>query len=398
MMEKFTERAHKVMRIARQEAQRLCSEFVCTEHILLGIIQDGGGVAAKVLKNLNVDLKRIFQEIEKLIIPSPSPVVTLGQLTFSPRAKRVIDLAYEEASRFGHDVIGTEDLLLGLLKESDGTAAKILRNMGLKLDQIRDMTMEVLGVELTAGGVCTRCKGTGREPLSVEVQETSQWLIALTAKVVMGTSQDERRRILEDLAKAVHTRTTEAYEKGRQTREGVNKRNIVSDSLIEEAAAFAKGAHAGQLRKYTALPYIEHPERVAQAVWCIDGSTPEMVAAAWLHDVVEDTSVSLKQIRNLFGDGVADLVGWLTNPSKGMTIPRAERKKIDREHLAKAPREAKIIKMLDRLDNLSEMEGAPADFKKLYGAESLLLAEAIGDAESEIKNRLVSAASIVGRG
>src|SRR5436190_1678777 len=90
MFEKFTERARKVMSLARQEAQRLNSEFIGTEHILLGIIQEGGGVAAKVLKNLNVDLKRIRQEIEKLITPSTSPTVTLGQLPFSPRAKRVI--------------------------------------------------------------------------------------------------------------------------------------------------------------------------------------------------------------------------------------------------------------------------------------------------------------------
>ena len=113
MFEKFTERARKVMSLARQEAQRLNSEFIGTEHILLGIIQEGGGVAAKVLKNLNVDLKRIRQEIEKLITPSTSPTVTLGQLPFSPRAKRVIELAGEAASSLGHDVIGTEHLLLG---------------------------------------------------------------------------------------------------------------------------------------------------------------------------------------------------------------------------------------------------------------------------------------------
>src|SRR5438876_422434 len=134
MFEKFTERARKVMSLARQEAQRLNSEFIGTEHILLGIIQEGGGVAAKVLKNLNVDLKRIRQEIEKLITPSTSPTVTLGQLPFSPRAKRVIELAGEAASQLGHDVIGTEHLLLGLLKENEGIAAQVLTNLGLKLD------------------------------------------------------------------------------------------------------------------------------------------------------------------------------------------------------------------------------------------------------------------------
>jgi ATP-dependent Clp protease ATP-binding subunit ClpC len=148
MFEKFTERARKVMSLARQEAQRLNSEFIGTEHILLGIIQEGGGVAAKVLKNLNVDLKRIRQEIEKLITPSTSPTVTLGQLPFSPRAKRVIELAGEAASQLGHDVIGTEHLLLGLLKENEGIAAQVLTNLGLKLDEVRDMVLEVLGADV----------------------------------------------------------------------------------------------------------------------------------------------------------------------------------------------------------------------------------------------------------
>ena len=148
MFEKFTERARKVMSLARQEAQRLNSEFIGTEHILLGIIQEGGGVAAKVLKNLNVDLKRIRQEIEKLITPSTSPTVTLGQLPFSPRAKRVIELAGEAASSLGHDVIGTEHLLLGLLKENEGIAAQVLTNLGLKLDEVRDMVLEVLGADV----------------------------------------------------------------------------------------------------------------------------------------------------------------------------------------------------------------------------------------------------------
>ncbi len=148
MFEKFTERARKVMSLARQEAQRLNSEFIGTEHILLGVIQEGGGVAAKVLKQMNVDLKRIRQEIEKLITPSTSPTVTLGQLPFSPRAKRVIELAGETAGQLGHDVIGTEHLLLGLLKENEGIAAQVLTNLGLRLDEVRDTVLEVLGADV----------------------------------------------------------------------------------------------------------------------------------------------------------------------------------------------------------------------------------------------------------
>src|SRR5436190_4100893 len=148
MFEKFTERARKVMSLARQEAQRLNSEFIGTEHILLGIIQEGGGVAAKVLKNLNVDLKRIRQEIDKLITPSTSPTVTLRQLPFSPRSKRVIELAGDAASQLGHDVIGTENLFLGLLKEGQGFAGQVLTNLGLELDDLRDRVLEVLGANV----------------------------------------------------------------------------------------------------------------------------------------------------------------------------------------------------------------------------------------------------------
>ena len=145
MFENFTERARKVMSLARQEAQRLNSEFIGTEHMLLAIIKEGGGTANMVLKKFEVSMKKICQEIEKLITPSTSPTVTLGQLPFSPRAKRVIELASEASSQLGHDVIGTEHILLGLVKENEGIAAQVLINMGLKIDAVRDMVLEVLG-------------------------------------------------------------------------------------------------------------------------------------------------------------------------------------------------------------------------------------------------------------
>jgi ATP-dependent Clp protease ATP-binding subunit ClpA len=147
MFEKFTKRARKVMSLARQEAQRLEGEFIGTEHILLGIFQEGGGVAARVLKNLNLDLRHIRQEIEKLHLPSSSPAKTLGQLPFSPRARRVIELAAGAAGQLGHDYLGTEHLLLGLLKEHEGRAAQVLSNLGLKLAEVRDLVLEVLGAE-----------------------------------------------------------------------------------------------------------------------------------------------------------------------------------------------------------------------------------------------------------
>lgn len=145
MFEKFTERARKVMSMGRQEAQRLNSEFIGAEHILLGIVAEGGGLAARVLKTMNVDPKRILAEVEKLVTPSVAAASILGQLPFSPRAKRVIELAGEVSSSLKHDVIGTEHILLALLKENESIAAQVLTNLGVKTLEVREMVLEVLG-------------------------------------------------------------------------------------------------------------------------------------------------------------------------------------------------------------------------------------------------------------
>jgi ATP-dependent Clp protease ATP-binding subunit ClpC len=147
MFATFTARARKVLSIARKEAQRLDGDHIGTEHLLLGIILEGGGVAAKVLRNLNVDPKRAREAVEKLIAPSSAPPMLLGALPFSPRAKRVIELANEAADQLGHAVVGTEHLLLGLLKETEGIGARTLDDLGLKLHEVRDMILEVLGAE-----------------------------------------------------------------------------------------------------------------------------------------------------------------------------------------------------------------------------------------------------------
>lgn len=147
MFDRFTDRARKVMGLARQEAQRLNHEYIGTEHILLGLVQEGSGVAANVLKNLDIDLRKIRQEVEKIVKTGPS-MVTMGQLPFTPRAKKVLELALEEASHLGHNYIGTEHILLGLIKEQDGKAAKVLQNLGVKLDTVREEVLDFLGAEL----------------------------------------------------------------------------------------------------------------------------------------------------------------------------------------------------------------------------------------------------------
>ncbi len=147
MFDRFTDRARKVMALARKEAQRFNHDFIGTEHILLGLIQEGSGVAANVLKNLGVEINKIRSEIEKNVQSGPS-MVTMGQLPFTPRAKKVLELSMEEANELGHNYIGTEHLLLGLLRENDGVAAQVLLDLGLKLEEVRSEVLELLGAEM----------------------------------------------------------------------------------------------------------------------------------------------------------------------------------------------------------------------------------------------------------
>ena len=146
MFDRFTDRARKVMALARKEAQRFNHDFIGTEHILLGLIQEGSGVAANVLKNLGVEIEKIRREIEKNVQSGPS-MVTMGQLPFTPRAKKVLELSMEEAQELGHNYIGTEHLLLGLIRENDGVAAQVLLDMSLKLEDVREAVLELLGAE-----------------------------------------------------------------------------------------------------------------------------------------------------------------------------------------------------------------------------------------------------------
>ena len=147
MFDRFTERARKVMSLARLEAQRFYHDYVGTEHILLALVKEGTGVASVVLKKMGVELKEIRHEIEKTVERGPEPVSSNQQLPYTPRAKRVLELALEEARNLGHHYIGTEHLLLGLLREQDGIAAQVLINLGLKLDEVREEIHNFLGSE-----------------------------------------------------------------------------------------------------------------------------------------------------------------------------------------------------------------------------------------------------------
>src|SRR5438445_4404264 len=158
MYERFTDRARKVMQLANQEAQRFNHEYIGTEHILLGLIKEGSGVAANVLKNLDVDLRKIRLEVEKLVQSGPD-MVTMGKLPQTPRAKKVIEYSMEEARNLNHNYVGTEHILLGLLREQEGVAAQVLMNLGLKLEDVREEVLSLLGHGMEGGEATERGGG-----------------------------------------------------------------------------------------------------------------------------------------------------------------------------------------------------------------------------------------------
>src|SRR6266566_4396504 len=172
MYERFTDRARKVMQLANQEAQRFNHEYIGTEHILLGLVKEGSGVAANVLKNLDIDLRKIRLEVEKIVQHGPGgEQVVMGRLPHTPRAKKVIEYSVEEARNLSHNYVGTEHLLLGLLREQEGVAAQVLMNLGLKLEDVREEVLNLLGHNMDSGesssgggGERTANKGKSKTP------------------------------------------------------------------------------------------------------------------------------------------------------------------------------------------------------------------------------------------
>jgi ATP-dependent Clp protease ATP-binding subunit ClpA len=148
--DKFTERARKVLTLAQEEATRLNHNYIGTEHLLLGLVREGEGVAAKVLSNLGVDLDGVRDQIEFIIGRGDRMIV--GEIGLTPRAKKVIELAVDEARRLGHHYIGTEHLLLGLVREGEGTAAGALESLGVNLEKVRTQTIQVLSQNVTSIG------------------------------------------------------------------------------------------------------------------------------------------------------------------------------------------------------------------------------------------------------
>lgn len=141
--DRFTKRARNVLALSQEEAQRLQHNYIGTEHLLLGLIREGEGVASRVLKNLGIEVEQVRQSVEGII--GTGERVVQGELALTPRTKKVIELAVDEARRLNHRFVGTEHLLLGLIREGEGMASEILKRMGLQLEQVRAETLQVLG-------------------------------------------------------------------------------------------------------------------------------------------------------------------------------------------------------------------------------------------------------------
>jgi ATP-dependent Clp protease ATP-binding subunit ClpC len=198
MFERFTEKAIKVIMLAQEEARRLGHNFVGTEQILLGLIGEGTGVAAKVLKSMGVNLKDARVEVEKIIGRGSGFVAV--EIPFTPRAKRVLELSLEEARQLGHNYIGTEHLLLGLIREGEGVAARVLENLGVDLAKVRTQVIRMLGetAEVAAGG---GNKGSTKTPTLDEFGSNLTQLAAESKLDPVVGRQNEIDRVIQILGR-----------------------------------------------------------------------------------------------------------------------------------------------------------------------------------------------------
>jgi ATP-dependent Clp protease ATP-binding subunit ClpA len=146
MFERFTDRARRVVVLAQEESRRLGHDYIGTEHLLLGLIREGEGMAARALKSLDVSLDRVRREIEERV--GRGEGVSSGHIPFTPRAKKVLEMSLRESLQLGHNYIGTEHILLGLIAEDDGVAAQVLLELGADLDRVRQAVLDLLGASL----------------------------------------------------------------------------------------------------------------------------------------------------------------------------------------------------------------------------------------------------------
>lgn len=235
---------------------------------------------------------------------------------------------------------------------------------------------------------CTKC-GKVATSESPEPLCTEHWAEWWATNADHSKYEHNKNLVLEAIQSYQKTPQEKEFSWGARSWPMWANTNVMS--VVTNAFMLASEAHAGQVRKYTNLPYITHPVRVAMAVASHPEATHNMIAAALLHDTLEDTALKPERIEDDCGIHVLDYVRALTNPSKGMGDPRSVRKQRDRDHLESADRKIKIIKMLDRIDNLREMTGAPSGFRRLYVEESMELLKVVAVADKDVAYQLFDA-------
>src|SRR5438309_1550953 len=240
----FTDRVRKVLQMAREEAARLHHEYVGTEHILLGLIREGEGVAAAVLTNLNVDLEEIQQKIEETVKKGKAAAAAGPDLPYTSRAKKVLELAMSEARELNHSYVGTEHLLLGLLREEKGIAAQVLTDAGVNLEQARAETLRLLGSEMPSGAAPA---GPGAQPAAPKSEKKSKTpaldhfcrdLTQLAAEGSLDPTigrQKEIERVMEILSRRKKNNPVLIGEPG------VGKTVIVDPPTVDETVEILKG-------------------------------------------------------------------------------------------------------------------------------------------------------------
>ena len=213
--EKFSERARRVLSLAQEEAQRFNHNYIGTEHILLGLVRETEGVAARVLSSLTVDLGKVRSAVEFIIGRGEKPAQ--GEIGLTPRAKKVVELAVDEARRMNHTYIGTEHLLIGLLREGEGVAAGVLESLGVTLDKVRAETHRVLSHSSGSG---TRGSRTGTKTPTLDQLGVDLTLAAREDKLdrVVGREQ-EIQRVVQILSR----RTKKQPGPGWRTRRGQDR-------------------------------------------------------------------------------------------------------------------------------------------------------------------------------
>lgn len=178
MFGRFTERAQKVLALAQEEAVRLGHNNIGTEHILLGLVSEGEGIAAKALTALGLESSKIQQEVEKLIGKGEKVSQTIH---YTPRAKKVIELSMDEARKLGHSYVGTEHILLGLIREGEGVAARVLNNLGVSLNKARQQVLQLLGNNESTGGQNRRGGASGGQATNANTPTLDSLARDLTA-------------------------------------------------------------------------------------------------------------------------------------------------------------------------------------------------------------------------